>query len=137
MTVLHFTPIKGRTEEIVQNILDAPEIHEHPEHEFAFHLAFEEIVSNIVCYAYSPEAEGEMTIEIVESDQQVIITFKDRGKPFDPLSVAEPDTTLSINERPVGGLGIFLVRKMMDSVSYIYSDSQNILEIRKKYSQHI
>ena len=131
MTVLHFTPIKRRTEEIVQNILDAPEIQEHPEHEFAFHLAFEEIVSNIIYYAYPPEAVGELTIEIHESQYQVIITFKDRGRPFDPLSVAEPDTTLSIGERSIGGLGIFLVKKMMDTVNYTYSDSQNILEIRK------
>ncbi len=131
MTVLHFKPIKGRTEEIVKNILDAPEVHEHPEHEFAFHLAFEEIVSNIVGYAYPTDDEGELTVEIEEAEHQVIITFKDRGKSFDPLSVAEPDTTLSIDERSVGGLGIFLVKKMMDTVNYTYSDSQNILEIRK------
>lgn len=131
MTVLHFTPIKGRTDEIVQTILDAPEIHEHPEHDFAFHLAFEEIVSNIVNYAYPTDTEGDITVEVQTSDSQIIVTFKDRGKHFDPLTVAEPDTTLSIAERSLGGLGIYLVKQMMDSVSYTYSNSQNILEIRK------
>lgn len=131
MTVLHFTPIKGRTDEIVQTILDAPEIHEHPEHDFAFHLAFEEIVSNIVNYAYPTDTEGDITVEVQTSDSQIIVTFKDHGKHFDPLTVAEPDTTLSIAERSLGGLGIYLVKQMMDSVNYTYSNSQNILEIRK------
>lgn len=131
MTVLHFTPIKGRTEEIVQTILDAPEIHEHPEHEFAFHLASEEIVSNIVNYAYTQESCGEITIHIDKSDNAIAMTFKDRGTAFNPLTADTPDTTLSVVDRPIGGLGIFLVRKMMDSVTYTYSNAQNILEIRK------
>ena len=62
----------------------------------------------------------------------VVLTFTDDGIPYDPLQAAEPDVSLGADERPIGGLGIFLVRKTMDEVRYAYRDGQNVLSIRKR-----
>ena len=62
----------------------------------------------------------------------MVLTFTDDGIPYDPLQAAEPDVSLGADERPIGGLGIFLVRKTMDEVRYAYRDGQNVLSIRKK-----
>ena len=61
-----------------------------------------------------------------------MITFLDSGVPYDPLAKADPDVTLSAEERQIGGLGIFMVKKSMDSMEYKYQDGRNILVIRKK-----
>ncbi len=96
-------------------------------------IAVDEIFSNIARYAYAPEI-GEAVIRLeTESDPRAaVITFMDRGKAYDPLELKEPVTTLSAEERPIGGLGIFLVKKIMDDVEYAYRNGQNILRIRKK-----
>lgn len=95
-------------------------------------VAIDELFGNIAKYAYSPDT-GPATVRVgVESDPlAVAITFIDRGRPFDPLAAADPDITLSAEEREIGGLGLFLVRKTMDDVSYEYRDGQNILKIKK------
>ena len=59
------------------------------------------------------------------------LTFIDNGKPYDPLKKADPDITLPANERPIGGLGIFMVKKTMDDVNYEYADGKNILRLKK------
>ena len=64
----------------------------------------------------------------------VVITFIDGGIPYDPLAKADPDTTLSADERAIGGLGIFMVKKTMDEIAYEYKDGQNILKIKKNLS---
>ena len=95
-------------------------------------LAVEEIFVNIANYAYSPE-DGLAIIEVeLTEDPRVIITFIDNGKPFDPLAKEDPDVTKSAEDRKVGGLGIFMVKKSMDDVSYEYKDGQNILRIEKR-----
>lgn len=95
-------------------------------------VVIDELFSNIAHYAYNPEV-GPATVKVdVEDDPvSVIITFMDNGKPFNPLERAEPDVTLSAQERQIGGLGIFLVKKTMDEVAYEYKDGQNILRIKK------
>ena len=95
-------------------------------------IAIDELFSNIAQYAYDPET-GPVTVrvEVQEEPLAVIITFIDRGKPYDPLSLRDPDVTLPAEERDLGGLGVFLVKKTMDDVSYEYRDGQNILRIRK------
>ena len=95
-------------------------------------LAVEEIFINIASYAYRP-GEGPVTIRVsVEEDPiRVILTFIDNGKPFDPLAREEADVTLPVEKRRIGGLGIFLVKKTMDSVTYEYKDGQNILTVVK------
>lgn len=96
-------------------------------------VAIDELFGNIARYAYNPET-GRATVrfEIEKDPLSVIITFIDNGKPFDPLQNADPDVTLSAEERSIGGLGIFLVKKTMDMIKYKYSDGQNILMIKKK-----
>ena len=83
-------------------------------------VAVDELFANIAHYAYGEET-GDARI-----------TFLDRGIPYNPLERPDPDVTLSAEERQIGGLGIYMVKKSMDSVSYRYEDGQNILTIRKK-----
>ncbi len=73
-----------------------------------------------------------MQFDYDEPERNVLLTFTDEGVPFDPLQRSDPDITLSAEERKIGGLGIFLVRKIMDDVRYIREDGKNILRIRKK-----
>ena len=95
-------------------------------------VAIDEIFSNISRYAYEDE-EGDaiVTIDVKEDPLRVIISFSDNGKPFNPLAKENPDTSLSAKERPIGGLGIFMVKKSMDAIDYKYSNGQNILTIKK------
>lgn len=95
-------------------------------------VVIDELFSNIAYYAYKPDVgPATVTVDVQEDPICVIITFKDNGKPFNPLDAAEPDTTLSAEDRKIGGLGIFLVKKTMDSVTYEYKNGQNILRIKK------
>ncbi len=95
-------------------------------------IAIDELFSNIAYYAYGGEA-GEATIrfEAAEAPRAVEITFIDSGIPYNPLAAEEPDITLGAEERKIGGLGIFMVKKSMDAVRYEYRDGKNILTIRK------
>ena len=95
-------------------------------------IAIDELFSNIAFYAYKPD-KGPVTVsvEVAENPEAVIITFIDQGIPYDPLATEDPDTTLSADERNIGGLGIFLVKKSMDDITYEYKDGQNILKIKK------
>lgn len=94
-------------------------------------LAVEEVYVNIVNYAYQGKTgKAEMTLS--ESDGTVTITISDSGVPFNPLEKDDPDITLSSEKRAIGGLGIFLVKKTMDSVSYFYENNKNILVLKKK-----
>lgn len=95
-------------------------------------VAVEELFSNIAHYAYNPGiGSATMRVEVVEDPLAVVITFIDNGIPYDPLAKADPDITLSAEEREIGGLGIYMVKKTMDDVSYEYKDGQNILRIKK------
>jgi anti-sigma regulatory factor (Ser/Thr protein kinase) len=95
-------------------------------------VAVEEIFINIVSYAYSPEkGNAVVRVEVSEDPVNVIITFLDHGIPYDPLKRDDPDVTLAADERPVGGLGIFIAKTVMDDVTYEYKDGQNILELKK------
>ena len=95
-------------------------------------IAIDELFSNIARYAYAKDG-GKATVQVDKKDDSpfVSIIFKDNGKPYNPLENDDPDITLSANEREVGGLGIYLVKKRMDHISYEYKDVQNILSIRK------
>ena len=95
-------------------------------------IAVEEIYVNIAHYAYHPEV-GEATVRCcVGGDPlQVTIQFLDSGKPFDPLSKPDTDVSLSAEERKIGGLGILMVKKSMDDVTYEYRGGFNILTLKK------
>lgn len=96
-------------------------------------IAIDELFGNIAHYAYSPDV-GNVTvrIEVAAEPLAVIITFIDGGVPYDPLTTADPDITLSAEERQIGGLGIYMVKKAMDEITYEYKDGKNILSIKKK-----
>ncbi|MBR4334872.1 MAG: ATP-binding protein [Clostridia bacterium] len=104
-----------------------------PKARMQIELAVEEIFVNIANYAYSPEI-GRATVRVAVSDEPltVTITFVDRGVPYDPLKKDDPDVTLSAADREIGGLGIFMTKKVMDDVSYEYKDGQNILTLKKR-----
>ena len=95
-------------------------------------IAIDELFGNIAHYAYNPEiGQATVRVEVVEDPLSVVITFIDNGVPYDPLAKADPDTTLSAEERDIGGLGIYMVKKSMDEISYKYQDGKNILTIKK------
>lgn len=94
-------------------------------------IAVEEIFVNISDYAYGG-SPGPVRIQI-EIEEGVTVTFIDEGVGFDPLKRADPDITLPEKERSVGGLGIYIVKKSMDEMTYRYDEGRNILTIRKKW----
>ena len=96
-------------------------------------VAVEELFVNIASYADAP-GSGSATVrmEVEEDPKTVVITFVDCGVPYDPLAKEDPDVTLSINDREIGGLGIFMVKKSMDDMIYAYENGQNVLTIRKR-----
>ena len=103
-----------------------------PRTAMAIELSLDEIFVNIASYAYADEA-GEVTVQVeVEGDPATLsVTFIDHGVPYNPLEKEDPDLSLSVEERQIGGLGIFLVKKKMDVVEYEFRDGQNILTIKK------
>ena len=95
-------------------------------------LAIEEAVVNVMDYAYPPGTKGEVDIEVKADADELMFTISDNGVAFDPTAKAEVDTTLSAEERQIGGLGIHLVRHIMDNVEYERKDGRNILRLSKK-----
>ena len=96
-------------------------------------VAVEELFVNIAQYAYAPGiGVATIRVELQEDPLVVVITFIDNGIPYNPLAKEDPDITLSAEERQIGGLGIYMVKKSMDDMSYEYKDRQNILRIKKQ-----
>lgn len=95
-------------------------------------IAVDEIFSNVAYYAY-PSGTGKVTVvfDYEEETRTVILIFRDSGIPYNPMDAKEPDVTLSAEERQIGGLGIFMVKKSMDAMIYEYRDGMNILTLRK------
>ena len=95
-------------------------------------IAIDELFGNIAHYAYNPQVgQATVRVEVIEEPLGVTVTFIDNGKPYDPLKNDDPDITLSAEEREIGGLGIYMVKKSMDEITYEYKDGQNILKIKK------
>lgn len=94
-------------------------------------LAVEEIFVNIANYAYEDKI-GKVWVECTLENDILTIIFEDEGKPFDPLKKDDPDVTASAEEREIGGLGIFLTKKLMDDVNYEYKNGRNVLTLVKK-----
>jgi anti-sigma regulatory factor (Ser/Thr protein kinase) len=92
-------------------------------------IAVEEVFINIVNYAY--ESSGEAIITADSDNEKLTLTFEDRGVPYNPLVKDDPDIDASAEERPIGGLGIFMVKKLTDGIEYDYADGKNILKIYK------
>jgi serine/threonine-protein kinase RsbW len=94
-------------------------------------LALEEAISNIIFYAYDDNDEHEIMIKAIKKDKLIVLTITDDGTPFDPTKKEEPDVSLSAEERQIGGLGIFLIHKIMDTVEYKRENEKNILTLTK------
>jgi len=97
-------------------------------------VVVEEIFVNIANYAY-PAGNGDAVISIFTENNKLTIEFRDTGIKFNPLEKSDPDITLSATERQIGGLGIFLVKKTVDDISYRYEKNENILTISKCWSE--
>lgn len=133
MASLLFQPITGKAEEIVSAILQTEEVASCRDIQYPVHLVCEEIVINVVDYAYPDNDNGYLKVEVTKNDAELVIQFRDGGIPFNPLLREQPDISLPLEERQIGGLGIFLVQQMMDVVSYEYNNNENVLTIKKKY----
>jgi anti-sigma regulatory factor (Ser/Thr protein kinase) len=95
-------------------------------------IAVEEIFVNIAHYAYTPgTGDAVLRVELQENPRAVSITFEDRGVPYDPLAKEDPDVTLDAEERQIGGLGIYMVKKSMYEVKYSHEDGKNVLTLVK------
>ena len=98
-------------------------------------LAVEEAVVNVIDYAYPIGTQGDITVDASTDGTFLQFVITDSGKPFDPTEGGRVDTTLSAEDRPIGGLGIFLVRELMDSINYERIDGKNILTLKKNINQ--
>ena len=128
-----FNPITDRSSEIVAFLMSSPDMPEDDDLRFRIELSVEEAVENVVQYAYEGGI-GWLEAGTSLDDQSLVLTIelRDAGVPFNPLEKADPDITLAATERPVGGLGIYLCKKMMDSISYRYEDGNNVLVMKKR-----
>ena len=125
-TVGNIEKVTAFVDEQLQQI-DCP-----PKAQMQIDIAIDELFGNIARYAYNPDTgPATVRVEVTQEPISVVITFIDHGVPYDPLKTAEPDISLSAEERTIGGLGIFLVKKTMDEITYEYKNGQNILRIRK------
>jgi len=97
-------------------------------------LALEEAVTNVVLYAYDEGTTGTVNIACRYADKEMTFVITDNGKPFDPTASENPDITLSAEDRGIGGLGIFMVRNLMDDMHYERQDGKNVLTLKKRYN---
>jgi len=127
-----FDPIHDRSAQIIEFLMASPDMPKDDDLLFKIRLSVEETVENVVNYAY----EGgigwmEAGTELSHDGLVLSIELRDAGTPFNPLDNPDPDISLGIDERQIGGLGIFLCKKMMDEVSYNYVDGCNVLTMKK------
>ena len=126
-----FDPIAGKTAEIIEALMASEDMPISDELQFKLRLCIEEVVENIVNYAYDG-GKGWVEVGTHLDGDTLTITLKDEGIPFNPLEKEDPDITLSAEERQIGGLGIFLCKQMMDKLEYERTDNCNIFKMIKK-----
>lgn len=127
-----FNPIKDKSSEIINYLMASPDMPDDEALRFKIQLSIEEVVDNVVHYAY----EGgigwlEVSTRLDSNSLILTVELRDAGVPFNPLEQSEPDITLSAENREIGGLGIFLCKKLMDSISYRYENGNNVLTMTK------
>jgi serine/threonine-protein kinase RsbW len=99
---------------------------------YAVQVAVDEACSNIIEHAYGEQGAGDIECEYEVTDESLVITLRDQGRPFDPTVVADPELDALLEERPLGGLGVYLMRQMMDSVEHYYeAGAGNVLTLTK------
>jgi serine/threonine-protein kinase RsbW len=99
---------------------------------FAINVSLEELLANTMSYGYADDGDHEIVVQIWREDPDLVIDIADDGRPFDPTQVAPPDLASPLDTRPVGGLGIHLVRNMMDRVEYRRDGQRNRVRLRKR-----
>ncbi len=100
---------------------------------FKLNLCFDELITNAICYGFDALEQAALSVALAIRDGAVVAEIRDNGRPFDPFTEApEADTTLRVEERPVGGLGVLLVRESMDDFSYERRDGFNVVTLRLK-----
>lgn len=128
MTRLHFKPIKGKSLDIINTILQTEEVASLGDAWGGISVVADELVTNIVNYSGSTYLD----VEILRDEKGITMRFRDGGLAFNPLEQDPPDTSLPMEERNIGGLGIFLVVSSMDDVAYEYTNGENVLTLIKK-----
>ena len=128
---LHFHPIRGKALAIVAAILHTEEVSSLGEAYGDIRLVTEELVMNIVDYAYPDGDNDFLDVEIERDEKHITLRFCDGGVPFNPLEQPSPDISLPMEQRRIGGLGLLIVIKKMDSVTYEYTDGKNVLTCNK------
>lgn len=127
-----FEPILDRSSEIIEWLMSSPDMPTDTAVTLKIRLAVEEAVVNIVSYAYHDGAGYvEVSTDRSADGHTLTITLKDAGTPFNPLERPVPDLSLPADQRPIGGLGIFLCHQMMDDLSYNYIDHCNVFTMKK------
>lgn len=131
-----FNPIKDKTAEIIEYLMSSSDMPKDEDLRFKLRLSIEETVENVVQYAYK-DGIGWMEVgtALDANGLMLTITLKDAGKPFNPLEKEDPDINLPLEEREIGGLGIYLCKQFMDDVQYRYEDGCNILIMKKEISK--
>ena len=128
-----FNPITDKSSEIIAFLMNSPDMPSDEELRFKIGLSIEEAVVNVVRYAYDGGIGWLEAGTNLDHDTLVLtIELRDAGTPFNPLEKPDPDITLTALERKSGGLGIYLCKKMMDSINYRYENGNNVLTMTKK-----
>ena len=135
MTRLHFQPIQGKTFAIIDAILRTEEVASGGKMPDGIHLVVEEVVVNIAEHACLDDTNGSLDVEIERQDERIMLCFRDGGIPFNPLEQDPPDTSLPMSQQPMGGLGIFLALKYVDTIAYEYTNNKNVLTVSLKTNQ--
>lgn len=99
---------------------------------FKLNIAFEELLTNTINYGYDDGRRHEITLDLAIEDGELVAELSDDGRPFDPLQAPPPDLDSPIEERRIGGLGVHLVKTMMDEVTYAYRDGRNHIRLHKR-----
>ena len=131
MNRLHFHPIRGKALDIIDAILHPEEVSSLGEAYGVIRLVTEELVVNIADYAYPDGGNDFLDVEIERDEKHITLRFCDGGGPFNPLEQPSPDISLPMEQRRIGGLGLLIVIKKMDSVAYEYTDGKNVLTCNK------
>lgn len=122
-----FDPVAGRNADIIESVMTSAEVSPLDEGlQFKVRLCVEEVEENILCYSGSTWVEVEITVE----NNHLTIEFRDGGVAFDPLAREDPDINAPLEERNIGGLGIFICKQMMNSVEYERKGDNNILKLK-------
>lgn len=134
MSHMLFQPLAGRVDEIMDFIMHTEEVSAYPDIGYAVRLACEEVIANIISYAYPEDADGYIEIDIAGEGNGLRIEICDGGRPFNPVKRQIPDVTQRLDDREIGGLGIYLILQTMDKVTYLYEEGRNKLVLTKHTS---